>query len=217
MNKSGAVVHHSPMRSVEPRVESSPGTPQLELRVEEKEIILEHALDGKAGFGRETLDSVEEQNKGSGGESAVGTAEMRRKQTPPLSSPVVPVLNLSALHEKHQAMEQISMEEKKKTYSDSKLMNEAQKRKEVESFKLKMKEQQAEKAWDKLTTANLQAFVKSHEPGGRQQSLARVRKWVEESVPPYDTNPSPGVSALTAPSRQESKTGRFNLCGCFGL
>lgn len=47
--------------------------------------------------------------------------------------------------------------------------------------------------WNKLTAANLQAFLKSQSPTSRYASLERVKKWIEASSPPYDANPSVGV------------------------
>jgi hypothetical protein len=47
--------------------------------------------------------------------------------------------------------------------------------------------------WNKLTTANLQAFLKTQTPATRYASLERVKKWIDASSPPYDANPSVGV------------------------
>lgn len=127
-----------------------------------------------------------------------------------------PVLNLSDLSQRqHSSTRKLDLSHKKKFYSDSNLMNDTLVRREVESFKLKLKERQSEKAWAHLTTANLQSLTKSQEPTTKQHSFQRIRNWVQDAAPPYDTNPSPGVSSL----RPAPPTGQtcliFRLCSCF--
>lgn len=104
---------------------------------------------------------------------------------------------------------------KKKFYSDSNLMNDALVGKQVESFKLKLKERQAEKTWAHLTTANLQTLTQSQEPTSKQHSFQRIRRWVQDSSPPYEANPSPGISSLTMMPPAQESCGLFRLFGCF--
>ncbi len=111
--------------------------------------------------------------------------------------------------------QKLELRHKKMFYSDSNLMNDALVGKQVESFKVKLKERQSEKTWAHLTTANLQTLTKSQEPTSRQHSFQRIRKWVQDSAPPYDANPSPGVPSLASapPLHQPCWVCRF--FGCF--
>lgn len=48
--------------------------------------------------------------------------------------------------------------------------------------------------WEKLTSANLQELAKCQdEKGGRISSMERVRRWVQDASPPYESSPSIGV------------------------
>lgn len=72
------------------------------------------------------------------------------------------------------------------------------------------------KHWDKLTTTNMQVFSKLHQPSNRHSNLERVKKWIDESSPPYDPNP-PGRHVMgqssTAKPEHSSRRWRWLCCG----
>lgn len=126
-------------------------------------------------------------------------------------------LNLSGLSLKpHPSNQKLDLSQKKKFYSDSNLMNDSLVGKQVESFKVKLKERQSEKSWAHLTMANLQTLTKSQEQTNKQHSFQRIRRWVQDSQPPYEANPSPGVSSLRSMPPAERTCWIFQVCSCFG-
>lgn len=119
-------------------------------------------------------------------------------------------------------------------YSDSKVINEAARRREMETFKVKVKEQRDKeskterdrewregqvKEWAYLTSSNLKEFAKVYsDPSSRHHGMQRVKQWIQQSNPPYETNPPPGVPALTTSTNRREKTLGFgSLWSCCGF
>lgn len=124
------------------------------------------------------------------------------------------LVNLSESELNH-PKQKLELRHKKMFYSDSNLMNDALVGKQVESFKIKLKEHQSSTSWAQLTTANLQTLTKAQEPTSRQHSFQRIRKWVQDAAPPYDVNPSPGLSSLVSAPPAQPRCWMLRLFGCF--
>lgn len=206
-------------------VKGGPGgeSPQLELRVEEKEIILEntvtddqrHEPEDRRGF--EGLEKTTPNGAGKD-EGRAGMKNMSRveEEVGPAGVGPVPVLNLSALQERQEKMSRRM--ERRKSRSDPQLVRGNSAPKELESYQLKFRDQGdgdgKERKSDRLSKANLQLFMKAQDPDSRYQNLTRVRQWVHESSPPYDVNPS-GVSSSFTRVRKEPEGFLTRLCSCF--
>jgi hypothetical protein len=131
----------------------------------------------------------------------------REEQEAPRSCPVVPSLNLSDIKEKQRAVQgRKKAGNESGVHSDSKIMNDASKRREADSSKVKVndsreKEGKASKEWAYLTSSNLKECAKAYSDStSRQHAMQRIKNWVQQSNPPYEANPSPGVPSLVTPS-----------------
>ncbi len=197
-------------------------SPQLELRVEEKEIILENTVTDdqrhEAVEGLENRRNGVEKEEGMGGMNTMCRVE--EEQGPVAAAPAagvaVPVLNLSAMQDRQDKMSRRM--ERRKSRSDPQLVRGNSAPKELESYQLKFRDQGdgngQERKSERLSKANLQLFMKAQDPNGRYQNLTRVRQWVHESSPPYDVNPS-GVSSTFTRVRTEPEGFLSRLCSCF--
>lgn len=170
-----------------------------------------------------------------------GASPSRLPQEAPKSSPVVPSLNLSNVKERAATRggrpKVAGKIEENVIYSDSKMMNEAARRREVESLKMKVKEQRDkdgkserdrernggkdrqgnrnDKEWAYLTSTNLKECSKGYaDSSSRQHAMQRVKHWIQHSNPPYETNPSPGVPALVASTNPRKKP--FDVASFWG-
>ena len=179
-----------------------------------------HSPQKSAGSGR-TAGPTESETQA----PPPGASPSRLPQEAPKSSPVVPSLNLSNVKERAATRggrpKVAGKIEENVIYSDSKMMNEAARRREVESLKMKVKEQRDkdgkserdrelnggkdrqgnrnDKEWAYLTSTNLKECSKGYaDSSSRQHAMQRVKHWIQHSNPTYETNPSPGVPALVA-------------------
>ncbi len=136
------------------------------------------------------------------------------------SSHVVPSLNLAVVEEQRQAGHSRSKSQaldEVRAHRDSKVTNEEMRQREIESFKVKIKERRDKeekhgkdgaaskdgkdemdgKQWAYLTSSNLKEYAKAYgSSSSRQDAMRRVKQWAQQSKPPYESNPSPGIPVL---------------------
>ncbi len=159
----------------------------------------------------------------------------RAPREAPRSSPVVPSLNLAVAKEHRQmgpSRSKSQVIDESRVHSDSKVINEAMRRREIESFKVKInlrrdregnidsekdkresnrgKEAKEAKEWGYLTSSNLKECAKAYaSTSSRHDAMRRVKQWIQQSNPPYESNPSPGIPALMTSPHPRKK--RFSL------
>ncbi len=180
-------------------------------------------------------------------DAAAPSPEDTSRREAPRSGPLVPSLNLAVVANQRQAERARSkslVREESRAQSDSKLTN-AGTRREVESFKVKINERRDDVAkhgedrrdgkdvknvkdgrngreWAYLTSANLKECAKAYaSSSSRQDSMRRVKQWIQQSKPPYDSNPSPGIPALmTSPHSRQKQCSIGSMlwqrCPCLG-